>query len=703
MAIKKKPGRSNSTRTSKEDLKLLQEAIDSLKPDEKAALELLMAEMSTGEQDGILQTLNEIEYKREPVDIETFVKDEYYLGKTCEGLRPRLLEDLKEYFESGYYGEMILTGSIGYGKTFLASICICRILYELSCMRNPHKTYGIAQDSNISVVGFSVTEEIATKVVFENIATKIDGSPYFSEHFSYDRTKKEMRFPNKILVAARAPTTNSVLGLNVIAAFIDEGNFMSRKSDPRFAAVDQAEIIYNQLKRRQKSRFQELGRLPSGLFIVSSKMTSEDFTARRIEASKEDPHVFVRDYALWEVFPPDTYSEEKFWVIVGNEQTPSRILPPEEAEPMLKYDEDGELTLDVPEGCVPLHVPEDFRAEFEADLEGSIRDIAGVATVSVSPYIQRREKIDQAIDGRPSPYSAPFMESGNEGHFLWDEITKPRLERGDYGVREEVIRPMINPDAPRHIHIDAALTNDCLGFAMVHIGGWKDVVRRSEDGTVSEERAPVYVVDCVLQVVPPPGDEIILGDVRKLIYDFSKYGYTITKVTLDQFQSADTRQMLAKKGYDTDVLSLDRTTDGYDNLKTALYEGRLKYYEYPPLLKELRELELHFLGGANAQRRRRKVDHPKLGSKDVADALAGAMFTLSEQVETGLLPMKSGAPDQDSMWLTEQRQSYAAGNSRAAKYTTEGSDESLMPPIIIGGDDDDPGFGGGWGGGWSNL
>lgn len=688
MAIKETDGRAQSYRSAAEDIKFLKDAIDGLKPDEKEALDIMLAEMQAQGKSELFDALGDVEYKHRPVDMETFIKDDYFLGKTCDNLRPRLLQDLKEWSESGYYNEVIFSGSIGWGKTFSASIAICRILYELSCMKDPHRAYGIAADSNISIVGLSVSEELATKVVFENIATKIDASPYFKEHFPYERTKKEMRFPGHIWVAARATTTNAALGLNVVAALIDEGNFMPKGTDPRFDAVDKAEILYNGLKRRLKSRFQELGRLPGAIFIISSKMTDDDFTARRIKASLEDPHVFVRDYALWEVMPPGTYDGSgTFHVLVGNEQTPSKILDDHEL---------GIFQKDKPEGCVLVEVPEDFRPEFDADLEGAIRDIAGIATVSVSPYIQRREKIDSAVDEtRSHPFSDIVYDASKGGHFLWDQMVRPRLERSleNPAIKEERLRPILNPDAPRHIHIDAALTNDSLGFAMVHIGGWKDVERKSDDGLRYTERAPVYVVDLLLQMAPPPGDEIILGDVRKLIYQLTEKGYVITTVTMDQYQSADGRQILASKGYATDTLSVDVTTDPYDNMKMALYEGRMQFYRYPVLMKELRELELRFLGNSSSHRKKRKVDHPQGGSKDVADALAGACFTLSTQHEDLPLPIMNNKQGNGDAWMLEQRQATApnAGDNRTVK------DYELLPPFLLGvggtGGDDD----GGWG------
>jgi len=308
--IEEKDGRARSSRTVQEEIEFLRKELDKLTPEERAAVEVMLAELQEqGEapepSSSLYDLVGDIEYKHRPVDIETFIRDDYFLGKTCDVLWPRLLVDMKELFESGYYQEVILSGSIGWGKTFFASIGVCRILYELSCMKDPHRAYGIAPDSNISVVCLSVSETLATKVAFENIATKIDGSGYFTDHFPYDRTKTELRFPGHIWVAARATTDTAALGLNTIGALVDETNFMPRSkgTSTRLQVVDRAEVIYNSLKRRMKSRFQEMGRLPGSIFIVSSKQTDEDFTATRIRESHSDPHVFVRDYALWEAKP----------------------------------------------------------------------------------------------------------------------------------------------------------------------------------------------------------------------------------------------------------------------------------------------------------------------------------------------------------------------------------------------------------------
>jgi hypothetical protein len=523
---------------------------------------------------------------------------------------------------------VVVSNSIGYGKTYFASIGICRVLYELSCMVNPQRSFGIAEGSGVVVTVMSVTEALAQKVSFENVATKIKASPYFQEHFPFTSSKKELKFPNAVFVAARAATDTSALGLNSIAGMMDESNFLSsvvssNKSQP----LSLADTIYTTIKRRMKSRFGRMGRLPGILFLVSSKKTKDDFTARRVEQSLSDPTVFVRDYSLWDVKPDEYHSSKRFWVFVGNENTLSRILEPGEEVALKEHPI---------EGSVLIEVPEDYRQDFESDLEGSIRDLAGISTTSVNPYIQQRQKIrDAVVAGRRHPFSTEVLDLSRRGFFLRDQMVAKFVDRISPGVTEERIAPLLNPGIPRRVHIDPSLRGDATGLCMAHVHGYKDVVRRNRQQEKFIERAPIYVVDLFLRIEPPMGGEILLSDVRALVYELTKMGYPIVGVSLDSYQSADSIQQLKAQGYTSEVISVDTSPDPYDNLKQALYDDRVQMYDYPVVITELRELEEDRRG------KLRKIDHPPKKSKDVADALAGVCWALKKGINSEPLPMIS--------------------------------------------------------------
>lgn len=660
-----KNGRSRSVRTPAETETLLEADIGRLSVAEREVLNLILADLrnqgriAPGEK-SLLDVLGGAEYKTPPVDMKTFVKDPYFLGQTCSMIYPKLLEDLIELFDGGYH-EAIWTGAIGYGKTFAASIGLCRVLYEISCLKDPHASYGLAKDSNIAIVALSVNENLATKVVFENIVTKIKASPYFEEQFPFEPTKKELRFPHNVWIAPRSTTDTAALGLNIIAGIIDESNFIPTKKTMT-GEENRADALFNQMKRRMKSRFERQGKLPGMMFVVSSKRTNEDFTAKRIKEAFTDPSVFVRDYATWDVKPEDYFNTKRFYVLCGNADIGSKIL--DDAQ-YARYKDN------VPDGAVLVDVPEDYRHDFESDLEGAIRDVAGIATVAIRPYIQRREKISEAVDPLLShPFSTKFYDMSKGGTFLWDKMVSVRTERAPGRVEFQRNRPILNPHAARHLHIDIGLRKDALGIVMAHVEGWKDVIRRTEDGREFVEKAPKYCMDFALRVIPPIGGEIVLSEVRHLVYDLVAHGYTLTSISFDSWQSVDSIQQFTAKGLNAQTVSVDTDPLAYDTLKTALYENRIRMYDYEHLKHELTMLQEDYTG------RKRKIDHPPNGSKDVSDALAGAIFTLSQQKLVQPLPIMRGSSYSPDTWMEEQRQSALAGNKEAGSKT--------LPPFLVG-------------------
>ena len=73
--------------------------------------------------------------------IKEFICSPHYLNKDKE-IYPGVLEAAEE-LNTGRYVEAIMTGGIGSGKTTLALYTNAYQLYLLSCMRSPHKQFGL--------------------------------------------------------------------------------------------------------------------------------------------------------------------------------------------------------------------------------------------------------------------------------------------------------------------------------------------------------------------------------------------------------------------------------------------------------------------------------------------------------------------------------------------------------------------------------
>jgi hypothetical protein len=173
-------------------------------------------------------------------------------------------------------------------------------------------------------------------------------------------------------------------------------------------------------------------------------------------------------------------------------------------------------------------------------------------------------------------------------------------------------------------HLDIAYSGDgdALGFAMGHV---REVIE------IDGELKPYIVFDLLLRMKAPAGGEIFLADVRHRIYALrNKYKFKLVHVTMDGFESTDTKQQLERKRIGTEYVSVDKQLLPYHDLREALYEDRIEFPKYMVHLEpgdtdlvEIAVKELTELIDDGS-----KVDHPHDGSKDVADAMAGVTFTL---------------------------------------------------------------------------
>jgi len=510
-------------------------------------IELLKAVLAQnpGNEMDVLENLMGYTYRHIPVPTRQFIEDPQYLG--LEGqVFPRLMDDLEELFD-GDYVEAVLTGAIGWGKSTFAEIATCRMLYEISCLRDPQKVYGLMKGSVIVLLNVGVTRDNAKKIVFQGIKNKLHASPYFVNQFPYGPWQNELRFPNNIWLFPATPKDSGVIGYNVFGGVMDEVNFMSviENSKTRTSGrYDQADTLHKSLIRRMKSRFMKKGKLPGILLQISSSRYPEDFTERRLKDAESDPTIFTRRYAQWDTLPKDRWTGKRFWISLGDGTEAPRIIESDEEKAQA---EEKNLPL--------LDIPEEFRKDFEGDIDAAIRDFAGRPTLTIRPFIRYRSKVVEALSrgaevGLEHPFSLQETTLQDGGVFLMDKLRIPKLKKqiesaqGDEKKKlEEELRFL--KSKPRFVHGDLSYSGDSTGLAMGYVQGYKEVIRRNEEGVQYTMKMPIIVIEFMIKIKPTKGGEIQLADVRSLIYELRSYGYPIRKVTFDQFQSKDSMQQFA--------------------------------------------------------------------------------------------------------------------------------------------------------------
>jgi len=249
-----------------------------------------------------------------------------------------------------------------------------------------------------------------------------------------------------------------------------------------------------------------------------------------------------------------------------------------------------------------MEIPVEYRARFEADPDRALRDLGARPSLAKQPFITLADRIDEMF---------------TEKDLLF--YTKDDKVKSFSGFVSGIKG---NENIEYFCHIDLAVNRkkgDRLGLAVGHIEGWKEV---------DNEEKPIVEFDMAIVVTAPSGSEIMLSDVKQMIFFLKDKGFNFKKITSDSWNSVDMLQSFKNRGIPAEVLSVDKTIEPYEILKEYIYEKRVLCHKYEILRDELGRLEI-----INGE----KVDHPPDFSKDCADAICGVIFSISKSSSSKII------------------------------------------------------------------
>lgn len=532
------------------------------------------------------------DFSERPASLDEFLGPLYLnLEKT---IRPRIREELVEIMghevsgeRIAKYSEALLTGGIGIGKTTVASIVLTYMAHWVLCLKDPQEFFGLMPGSRIAFMQMSTSEKQALEVVFGDIKARIKHSPWFQKYPYDPNFTKSIRFDKDIWIIPGDSSETTFEGYNILGGILDEGD--SHKVTDR---KDYAEQGYTTISSRITSRFQDRG----CLVVIGQMKRATGFMAKKYKLFKKHPDKYAVRLAIWDSMGDDFYMSKC----------------PDGNGGVKKFHYDVSRKMIVPDGFIQqvgtgdgvyLEIPDLYREQFQNDPEKALRDLAGIPPAVSDPFISLTHKITLARDrwnerfARESPYQ------GNR-FMSWF--------RAQDGLKRAA-----------HLDIAYAADGDALGFAMGHV---REMVE------IDDELKPYIVIDCLVRMSAPAGGEIMLSDVRKMIYHLrDDLGFKLETVTMDGFESTDTMQQLGRRRFRASYLSVDRQKIPYQDLKDAIYEERIEFPEYiVDIRKEtgVEKVEILVKELSELVDNGRKIDHPIDGSKDVADAVAGVTFTL---------------------------------------------------------------------------
>lgn len=540
----------------------------------------------------------EPDYIEQPVSIERFLDDDRYLGRALwdpekkrSKIYPYWREKLKIVWEGDFH-EIITTGPIGSGKSLFLMVSMAYMVHaDILCLKDPFAYYDLVRAQPISLLFFSLSKDLSQVGLFRGFSELLLASPWFLERGVVSGTRhKQINFPQYNLewsLGSPKMAGQGITGRNILGGSLDE---ISEVVDPKDAVATgdvefkhmRALHVYQSVKRRIESRFMKGSYQPGKMFLASSKQDEAAFLEQYIERVKDQKGVLVIDDPLWEIKPRENYSGVTFIVAVGDRFRESKIL--DEGDDEAEYESKNFDLIDV---------PIEHRPAFDLDVDGAIRDIAGISSTRTrrSKLMPRPEYLTRCVyPGLVHPFSKDVVELSEDDDIGLEDYFLP-----------EYLASMLTP-FDRFIHLDLA-KNGCLaGFGMCHSPGRKVIERVSPDGTTTQMADDIVQFDIMLGIANMIGSEIPFWKIRRFIFWLISKGVRVRFVTTDGWQSVDTQQLLHRAGVDAEVFSLDKNDQPYVSFRTMFYEERVRHYGHPSFLKEMAELEHN--------RIKKKVDHP---------------------------------------------------------------------------------------------
>ena len=532
----------------------------------------------------LIDILDGEEFDERPVDLRTFVTSQEYLGlPPLSEYQYTLIEKSSQIYKEAtlikLFGEedgrirfkqtcneVVAQLGKGSGKDYCSTISVAYIVYLLLCLKDPATYYGKPPGDTIDILNIAINAQQANNVFFKGFKTRIERSPWFVG--KYEPKASEIKFDKSVNVYSGHSEREAWEGYNVIAVILDEISGFATENTTGHDQAKTADAIYSMYRGSVISRFPDFGKV----ILLSFPRFKNDPIQKFYDAVIAEKETVVRSRRLkMEDELPDGTEGNEITVEWEEDHIKSYLFPRTYAIKRPTWDVN------------PTKKIEDFKVDFYRDMPDALSRFACMPPEAVDAFFKSREKIEKAF---------------NNTAIAIDE----------FGRMESWFKP--DPEKQYFIHVDLAQKHDHCAVAMSHVRNWVNI---KVTDTYSQPAA-IVEVDAVRYWTPTADKSVDFTEVRDYILSLRSAGFNIKLCTFDRWNSHDMMQQLKQYGIDTETLSVGKKH--YDDMAMIVLEERLSGPHVPLLIDELLQLKIM----------RDKVDHPRKGSKDLADAVCGSIY-----------------------------------------------------------------------------
>ena len=532
----------------------------------------------------LIDILDGEEFEERPVDLRTFVTSPNYLGlPPLSDLQYTLIEKSSQIYKEStlkkLFGEqegeriykqtcteVIAQLGKGSGKDYSSTIAVAYIVYLLLCLKDPATYYGKPPGDSIDILNIAINSQQANNVFFKGFKTRIDRSPWFVG--KYDPKASEMKFDKAITVHSGHSEREAWEGYNVIVVILDEISGFAIENTTGHDQAKTADAIYEMYRASVDSRFPDFGKV----ILLSFPRFKNDPIQKFYNSVIADKETIIRSHKFkMDLDLPDDTEGNEFEIEWEEDHINSYLIPKVYALKRPTWEVN------------PTRSIEDFKVAFYKNSLDALGRFACMPPEMIDAFFKSREKVEKAFN--------------NVG-----------LAVDKFGRLEEWFKP--DPDKKYFIHVDLAQKHDHCAVSMAHVDRWVNVKVTNE----YSQPAPIVTVDAVRYWTPTPDKSVDFTEVKDYILSLRTRGFNISVCTFDRWNSHDMMQQLKSYGINTEILSVAKKH--YDDMAMVVLEERLNGPHIPLLIDELLQLKIM----------RDRVDHPRKGSKDLADAVCGSIF-----------------------------------------------------------------------------
>lgn len=542
----------------------------------------------------ILEVLQDNEFEEVPVGLTEFINGEKYLNRPeitlSEYQRICVLATTQIYKKATLYSylhpddaekrwkqtvnEVILQLGKGSGKDFMSAISCTYIIYLLLCLKDPARYYGKPSGDSIDIINIAINAAQASNVFFANVSRLIKASTWFQGRYDAkpggdSQKNNEFNFDKNINLYSGHSEREAWEGYNVIMVILDEISGFALESTSGNAQAKTAQSVYDMYRASVDSRFPEFGKVA----LLSFPRFKNDFIQQRYNSVIHSMDTIVRSHNI--------------------KKDPELPDGMEENEFVVEWTEDRNIVYNFPR-VFALRRP-----TWEVNPARKIEDFA------IQFYTNRLDALSRFACMPPDAEDAFFKDAAKIEHAFYRKN----------GVDNDTGRFYDNfvPDKSKSyfVHVDLARVHDHCAVSLAHVEKW---VQQEFAGRMTEP-APLVVVDAIRWWTPTKDKSVDFTDVREYIVSLQKRGFNLTLVTFDRWESDDMMKYLNGLGIKSERLSVAKKH--YTDMAGIVHDERLAGPDEQLLRDEL--LQLRIMPND-------KVDHPRKGSKDLADATCGAIF-----------------------------------------------------------------------------